>query len=591
MAKITKQVVESLVAAERDVFSWDAELRGFGVRLKPSGARSYLIQYRNKHGRSRRLTLGGHGRLTAMEARKEAQRLLSEVAKGNDPAEKRRNLRETPTVSEFAERYMSEVAPIRKKPRTFVTDETNLRLHILPALGNLPITSVTRADAIRLHQSMKHIPGAANRTRDLLSHMMNVAEKWGLRPDGTNPCRHVERYRAQKRERFLSADELARLGNTLAEAEFNGSESPAAIATLRLLIFTGCRRSEIISLRWDHVDFENDVLRLPESKTGAKLVHLSAPALEVLSNLERRVGNPHVIFGAKPGAHLVNIKKPWQRIRKQADLEDVRLHDLRHSFASMAAAGGLSLPIIGALLGHSQPATTARYAHLAADPLRQATDLVGTRIAAAMNGLAGERFYSDAELARIGKALAEAERDRIELPGVIFAIRLLALTGLRLGEVLGLRWVNLDFDNTLLRLPDTKSGSRIVPLGAPALAILADLDQQGDFVATGPAPDKPLSPSTLEKAWRRIRERAGVSDGRLHDFRHTVGTFAAQTGANAFMVRDKLGHKTLAMTGRYVERDVDPLRVLTDKVEDRVAAAMDAALIRGAEVVSLNQKS
>jgi integrase len=208
-----------------------------------------------------------------------------------------------------------------------------------------------------------------------------------------------------------------------------------------------------------------------------------------------------------------------------------------------------------------------------------------------MNGLAGERFYSDAELARIGKALAEAERDRVELPGVIFAIRLLALTGLRLGEVLGLRWVYFDFDNAVLRLPDTKSGSRIVPLGAPALAILADLDRQGDFVVTGPAPDKPLSPSTLEKAWRRIRERAEVPDGRLHDFRHTVETFAAQTGANAFMVRDKLGHKTLAMTGRYVERDVDPLRVLTDKVEDRVAAAMDAALIRGAEVVSLKQKS
>ncbi len=187
-------------------------------------------------------------------------------------------------------------------------------------------------------------------------------------------------------ERFLSNEELARLGEVLAEAERTRTEIPSAIAAIRLLLFTGCRRSEILTLKWEHVDFERQCLRLPESKTGSKTVYLSPPALEVLTGIDREEGSPYVITGAKPGSHLVNLTKPWQRIRKKAELEGVRIHDLRHSFASMAVAGGLSLPVIGALLGHTQPATTHRYAHLAADPLKQAANLTGNRIAAAMAG-------------------------------------------------------------------------------------------------------------------------------------------------------------------------------------------------------------
>ena len=188
----------------------------------------------------------------------------------------------------------------------------------------------------------------------------------------------------------MSNDELAHLGEVLTEAEHTGTELPSAIAAIRLLLFSGCRRSEILTLQWEHVDFERQCLRLQESKTGAKTVYLSPPALEVLTGTERQEGNPYVIRGAKPGAHLVNLTKPWMRIRARAGLDDVRLHDLRHSFASVAVAGGLSLPLIGALLGHTQPQTTARYAHLAADPLRQATDLVGRRIAAAMEPTQGK---------------------------------------------------------------------------------------------------------------------------------------------------------------------------------------------------------
>ncbi len=236
MAKITKTRVESIKSSDKDIVEWDDELRGFGVRVKPSGVRSYIIQYRNRFGRSRRLTIGTHGRLTAEEARKEARLLLAEVERGGDPAADRAIVRNAPTVAEFSERYMTDYAPSKKKASTIQTDKINLRCHILPALGRLPANAVTRADVVRLHQNMKSTPGAANRTLALLSHMLNVAEKWGLRPDGSNPCRHVEKYKPVKRERYLSSDELARLGHALAEAERTATERPDAIAAIRLLI-------------------------------------------------------------------------------------------------------------------------------------------------------------------------------------------------------------------------------------------------------------------------------------------------------------------------------------------------------------------
>ena len=390
MPKITKRVVEGIQPTARDILQWDSELRGFGVRVKPSGVRSYLVQYRNRHGRSRRLTIGTHGRLTAEEARTEARKLLVDVARGGDPAEDRQTTRNALTMSEFAERYMTEYAVGKKKPGTLETDRINLRRHILPALGRLPVASISKSDVVRLHQSMKDRPGAANRTIQLVSHMLNVAEKWGQRPDGSNPCRHVEKFKERKRERYLSASELRRLGEVLEGVERTGTEFAGAIAAIRLLILTGCRRGEILGLRWDDVDFENQCLRLPDSKTGARIVHLNAPALELLSNIERQDGNPYVIVGGKPGAHLINLKKPWQRIRERAHLKDVRLHDLRHSFASVAVGLGESLHMTGKLLGHTQAQTTQRYAHLADDPVKAASDRVGAAISGMMAGKTGK---------------------------------------------------------------------------------------------------------------------------------------------------------------------------------------------------------
>jgi integrase len=231
--------------------------------------------------------------------------------------------------------------------------------------------------------------GAANRVLALLSKMMNLAEKWGLRPDGSNPRRHVEKFEETKRERYLTGDELARLGDVLTETEQASTELPSVIAAVRLLVLTGCRLSEILTLQWQFVDLQAACLRLPESKTGAKIVHLNAPALEVLAGIEPQNENRWVIVGAKAGSHLINLEKPWRRIRARARLDDVRLHDLRHSFASVAVGLGEGLPMFGKLFGHTQTQTTARYAHLASDPVKAATERVGAALAGMMTGKRG----------------------------------------------------------------------------------------------------------------------------------------------------------------------------------------------------------
>jgi integrase len=364
---------------------WDSELRGFGLRVLPTGVKAYVVQYRIGR-RSHRLTLGRHGALTAEQARELAQDALASVRKGIDPARQRQQVREVPTVRELCKRYVEQHLP-KKKSGTARLYTQILDGHIKPAIGRRLVTELDRNDVIRLHQRLKDSPYMANRCLAVLSHMMNCAEKWGLRPDGTNPCRHVERYREQKRQRFLSAAELAELGKVLAAVERERVEWHSVVPAIRLLIFTGARVSEILTLRWEWVDLERGCLNLPDSKTGAKVIYLNAPALKVLAEIKpdpKDPDNPYVIRGRVKGSCLVNLKDPWGRIRKRGEIPDVRVHDLRHSFAAVAAGAGSSLPIIGALLGHTQPQTTARYAHLAADPVKAVNEAVGARIAAAM---------------------------------------------------------------------------------------------------------------------------------------------------------------------------------------------------------------
>ena len=375
MPKITKRLVESAEVRDKDYIIFDSEIPGFGARILPSGKRSYLVQYRI--GRKfRRMSLGLHGILTTEKARGEAIKVLGRVKDGDDPAGAREKARNELTIDDLCRRVIDEHATQHCKPGTVVGYRYYAKAYIRSRIGHLRVGEVERSDIAKFHHDLRHTPIQANRCLQFLSKVFNLAEVWGLRTDGTNPCRHIKKYPEKKRERYLTKDELARLGEVLRQSEQEGIESQSAINALRLLIFTGCRLSEIMTLKWDYVDFEGSALHLPDSKTGAKTVHIGAPALQVLSKIERIEDNPWVITGKNPGAHLTDLQPPWRRIRKRAGIADVRIHDLRHTFASTAVSAGHGLPMIGKLLGHTQVQTTARYAHLAADPVKLAANAV-----------------------------------------------------------------------------------------------------------------------------------------------------------------------------------------------------------------------
>ena len=283
-------------------------------------------------------------------------------------------------MAELGRRFLEEYVPTHCKPSTQGEYRRSVTLFIDPAIGEMRIAEVERKDIAKLHFDLRDKPYQANRTLGVLSKMFSLAEAWGLRPDGSNPCRHVKRYKESKRERFLSPEETERLGEILAEAE---SEMPSAVAAFRLLLLTGCRLSEIQFLRWEHV--RDDCIELPDAKTGGRVVPLGPEARAVLADLPREDGNPWVIRGKLPGTHITDLQRPWRRIRARAELEDVRIHDLRHSYASRALALGENLTMIGKLLGHTQVQTTARYAHLARDSIQNAaariTGSIGVNLA------------------------------------------------------------------------------------------------------------------------------------------------------------------------------------------------------------------
>lgn len=377
--RLSKRLVD---AAQPGEFVWDSEIPGFGLRVTKGGHKSYILKYR--HGQLQRwYTIGKHGDLTPDEARNEAASLRQIVRAGQDPSAMKVADRQSETLREFAQRYMEVHARPFKKASSADQDERQLKRYILPALGALKVKDITTTDIQKLITRMRQTPYAANRCRALLSKMFNKAEDWGVRPRSSNPCDAVDKYKEKPRERFLNAHEIRRLGGVMNEALKNG-ESPYVIAAIRLLLLTGARMSEILTLEWSFVDREERLLRLPDSKTGQKTVPLAAEALHVLDALPRQSGNPYVICGKKAGSHLINLQRPWQRLRQKAGLEDVRIHDLRHSFASIAVASGMSLPLIGSLLGHKQAQTTSRYAHLADDPRQEAAQKIGSSISAHM---------------------------------------------------------------------------------------------------------------------------------------------------------------------------------------------------------------
>lgn len=377
--KITKPAVDRMKAGQtlRDV-----EIKGFGVR-RQNGAPSYFLQ-RRINGQLRWLTIGVHGSPWTPElARREALRLLATISQGQDPTLARQMAISKPSVEDAAKQFM-ETHATTLKSRTREEYARLLRLHIIPCLGKLLAEDVAKAHVVKFHASLAATPAGANFALAVMSKLFRWCEDMGYRPEGANPCRGIKKYRQAKHERFLSREELGRLGSVLGRADIDQQASLFAVAAIWLLILTGARLNEILTLQWRFVDLERRLLLLPDSKTGQKTIRLSDQAADVFGRLPRVKGNPHVIVGSVEGSHLVNLQKPWRRIRSLADLEDVRIHDLRHTFASVAAASGGSLPMIGALLGHTQPQTTARYAHLASDPLRQLNEEVGNTLAQAM---------------------------------------------------------------------------------------------------------------------------------------------------------------------------------------------------------------
>lgn len=379
MPRLTKRIVDAAEIRASEYFIWDDDIPGLGLRVLPSGRKGYVVQYRAGR-RSRRISLGPSTVLTCEQARTRAIGIIAAARNGEDPAAERDAGRKAITVKELAERFDREHISLRVKPSTAKEYRRNLERFILPALGRLTVTGITRADVAKFHHDLRHIPYQANRCLEVISKMFSLAELWGLRPDGSNPRKHIRKYPEEKRERFLSAAELRRVGEVLREMEVEGVKIPSAILAVRLLILTGCRLNEVMTLKWEYVDFADKVLRLPDSKTGAKVVHLGQPAIELLKAAERIDDNPWVITGTLEGKRLSDLQPFWQRVRARAGLKDARIHDLRHTFASTAVAAGQGLPMIGKLLGHTQVQTTARYAHLAADPIKNAADSIATTL-------------------------------------------------------------------------------------------------------------------------------------------------------------------------------------------------------------------
>lgn len=418
--KLTKTVVDRLEPRASDFVTWCGTLAGFGVRTRPTGRKSFIVQY-DYRGRSRKVTVGTYGTLTVDEARDRARELLAKVQLGEDVAAKP-SADENPTIAELCDEYLKKGCK-HKKASTIATDKGRIERHIKPRLGKKRVQDLKRRDVDDFFNDVaagktaidevvdgKRIivrggEGTARRTVRLLGGILTYAVEREYIAE--NPRKGVKIGRDKSGERFLSGDELRRLGEALREAETEGLPwqfnegvkakhrpkkaenqreviSAHAVAAIRLLLLTGCRLGEILKLEWSQVDLERGFLRLPDSKTGKKDVVLGAPALKVLADVPRIEGNPYVIAGEAKDKPRSDLKRPWKRITTHAGLSDLRLHDLRHSFASVGAASGMGLPIVGKLLGHASPSTTARYAHLADDPLRRASDSISNSIAAAI---------------------------------------------------------------------------------------------------------------------------------------------------------------------------------------------------------------
>ena len=421
MPKLTKRFVEGIRPTGNDRVLWDDKMPGFGLRVQPSGIRSYVVQYRNAQRRSRRLTIGKHGAVTAEGAREIARQILNEVHDRKDPRDpvaERRALIKAPTMNDLLDQYLTEHVQKRNRPRTQEEIERLVARHIRPQLGKHKAAAVTRQDVAKLHRSLGGTPRQANFVLAICSKAFSLAEVWNMRPDGSNPCRRIERYPENERERFLSAEELSRLGATLRLAESDGLSwtineggpkskhlpkvenrrtvySCVTTAAIQLLLFTGCRLSEVLNLEWKRVNFDEGTITLSETKSDRmdnairQVVAMNAPARKVLKSLPGPKYSPWVLPSRNDPARPLSktaLEGAWQRIRTAADISDVRLHDLRHTVGTYAGQSGANAFLVRDLLRHKNLSMTGRYVNRAPDPVRTLSDQVGRQIAA---GLAG----------------------------------------------------------------------------------------------------------------------------------------------------------------------------------------------------------
>jgi integrase len=421
MPKLTKRFVESVKPMGKDRVVWDDKMPGFGLRVQPSGIRSYVVQYRNAQRRSRRLTIGKHGAVTAEGAREIARQILNEVHDRKDPRDpvaERRALIKAPTMNDLLDQYLAEHVQKRNRPRTQEEIERLVARHIRPQLGKHKVAAVTRQDVAKLHRSLGSTPRQANFVLAICSKAFGLAEVWNMRPDGSNPCRRIERYPENERERFLSAEELGRLGATLRMAESTGLPwtinevgpkskhlpkvenrrtvySRVTTAAIQLLLLTGCRLSEVLNLEWERINYDDATITLSETKSDRmgnavrQVVAMNAPALKVLKSLPGPQYSPWVLPSRNDFARPLSktaIEGAWQRIKAAADISDVRLHDLRHTVGTYAGQSGANAFLVRDLLRHKNLSMTSRYVNRAVDPIRTLSDQVGRQIAA---GLAG----------------------------------------------------------------------------------------------------------------------------------------------------------------------------------------------------------
>lgn len=420
--KLTKSVVDKLEAETSRYDVFDKDLPGFHVRVTPDGVKTFFVRYRSTRSRGSarpRLKIGRYGELTVDKARDEAKKRLADVTLGKDPAAERRALRSAPSVQDLGDTYLLEV-DARQKPKVAAENRRLWINHVLPALGRQLVTELTPAHVSKVHLSLKDTPYQANRVLALVGSFCTFAERQGVRPRHSNPVQDIKKFPEKPRERYLTAEEMRRLGEALRRAETEGlptattfkrksrgisasrrakltgrrrgpyakhssarptPANPYAVAAIRFLVLTGWRRGEALSLRWDYLSADLHTATLPDTKTGRSVRKIGDAARALLSELPRIHGSPWVFPGIDPANHLLEINRLWHSVREASGLTDVRLHDLRHSFASVAISSGESLPMIGKLLGHKQVSTTSRYAHLADDPLQVAANKASGQLA------------------------------------------------------------------------------------------------------------------------------------------------------------------------------------------------------------------